>query len=135
MEAWRDLVLETAGGRSWLSSGSEVGRAGRGSEDDWNARFQACREMEGKASAFALTELNRDFVFVASTVARTIVLERYVPNERKTVRAMDAALGGIGRGAGTRRVFEGWLSVLSDGTARSRVRRFMWQTSRTREER
>jgi len=94
MEAWSKAVLESAGGRAWSSGDTSLGRARRACESDsWNSRFQACRAM-GDASAFALTELNRDFVYVASTIARTIILERYVDDAARTIPAVDLGVAG-----------------------------------------
>ncbi|KAH8093687.1 hypothetical protein JL720_4837 [Aureococcus anophagefferens] len=86
MNSWSTAVLASAGGSAW-SGTSEVGKAQVDVDDGWNARFQ--RSLP-EGHAFALTELNRDFVFVASTVARTIVLETYAAE--KTVAPSD--LGG-----------------------------------------
>ena len=68
------------------------------SDIDWNSQFQAALDMkDGKEKWEQLAHLARDFVYCSKTYGKIIISEYYLPDEKKTIKPLQA--GGIAGGS------------------------------------
>ena len=98
-------------------SSEEEDEEGEWGDEDWNGRFQAAMALpETSESArlrkfSALVAVNRDFVSVASSYARTLIVEQFLPEDKKSVRP--TPVGGIA--GGQKFAWRGILFKFADG--------------------
>jgi len=114
-EDWHALVPRTD--HSWFHVDAETGLRTPLQDEDWNGRWQAAMALpestdrDRLAKYSALVAVNRDFVTAATSYAKTIIAELFLPNDRKSIRPR--RLGGIA--GGTKFEWRGVLFKVADG--------------------